>query len=508
MRVNLIAVLWLGATAASADVVFEPVDVVAHEYTGGWEHYVGGGAAVFDCNGDRLPDVFASGGASASMLLRNQGGMTFAADTPDSLAIDGVIGAYPLDINGDGHMDLAVLRVGENLLMQGDGTCGFTEMDMPGFDGRDRWTTAFSATWEAGNGLPTLAFGNYVNRDDPKGPFQACDENEIFRPDGDGYDMTRLQPGFCALSILFSDWGRQGRAALRVSNDRHYYVRGGQEQMWAMETMPRLYGAEEGWTAHRLWGMGIATRDLDHDGRSEVFLTSMGDQKLQRLTGEAGPAYENLPYKTGTTAHVPYLGGDGRPSTGWHVAFGDVQNDGLDDVFITKGNVEQMPGSAMDDPNNLLIQKPDGTFEEQGGAAGVASLVRGRGAGMVDLDLDGRLDLVVVNRRAPLEIYRNVSEGTGAWASVSLEWKSPNRNAVGAWIEVKTGARVMSREITVGGGHAGGTAGPEHFGLGSVEHAAMRVIWPDGVTSDWADLPLNAYSTLTRNGDVAVLVPH
>ncbi|PSL18184.1 CRTAC1 family protein [Shimia abyssi] len=490
-------------SVAAADPKFTLVDVPQHRYEGGWEHFVGGGVAVFDCDGDHLPDVFAAGGSNSAVLMRNRGNMVFEAETPDALMLSGVVGAYPLDVDSDGHLDLAVLRVGENLLLQGDGACGFQPFEMAGFDGRDRWTTAFSATWEADHELPTLAFGNYVDRDDPKGPFEACDTSEIFRPGADGYEMTVLEPGYCPLSMLFSDWGRLGRADLRVSNDRHYYVRGGQEQLWAMEAVPRLYGAKDGWRDHQLWGMGIAARDLDGDGMSEVYLTSMGDQRLQRLSG-TGPSFEDVPYEMGTTAHRPYQGGDGRPSTGWHVSFGDVQNDGLDDIFVTKGNVEQMPGSAMEDPNNLLIQGPDGRFEEFGGVAGLADMARSRGAAMSDLDLDGRLDLVVVNRRAPLRVYRNETEETGNWISVLIGQSGANRNAIGAWLEVDKGDRVLAREITVGGGHAGGVFGPEHFGLGAVEAVRVRVIWPDGLETDWMDVPVNTASSIWRNGDAII----
>ena len=107
-----------------------------------------------------------------------------------------------------------------------------------------------------------------------------------------------------------------------------------------------------------------------------------------------GPAFVDAPFSLGVTAHRPYAGGDGRPSTGWHIAFGDVQNDGRDDVFIAKGNVEMMPDSAMDDPNNLLIQNDDGTFSEFGDLAGIGSMARARGAALADLNGDGALDLV------------------------------------------------------------------------------------------------------------------
>ena len=525
------------ANAASADTIaprFEPVSIPEHVYDGGWEHFVGGGVAALDCDGDRLPELYAAGGASHAVLLRNRGGMRFEEGTPGALALTGVVGAYPLDLDGDGWTDLAVLRVGPNALLRGGPDCAFAPFEGgpfadPALAGGDRWTTAFSATWEggparerAGSGvgarsagagnakgraepggavLPTLAFGNYVDRSDPEGPFEACDDTLLFRPEGDRYGPPLALDGHCALSMLFTDWGRRGRGDLRVSNDRQYYVRDGQEQMWAMEDTPRLYGPQDGWRRHELWGMGIASRDLDGDGRPEVYLTSMGDQRLQSLEpGAAGPSYADAPFERGATAHRPHTGGDGRPSTGWHAVFGDVQNDGRDDLFVAKGNVEQMPGLAMDDPDTLLIGREDGTFAEAAAEAGVASMARGRGAALVDLDLDGRLDLVVANRRAPMLVYRNVTPGAGAWLGLALEQPGGNRNAVGAWIEVEAGGRGWSREVTVGGGHAGGVAGPEHFGLGEALDVRARVIWPDGLESDWVTLEPRQHATLRRGG--------
>ena len=237
--------------------------------------------------------------------------------------------------------------------------------------------------------------------------------------------------------------------------------------------------------------MGIAARDLDRDGTDEVFLSSMGDQRLMRRDGP-GAAFVDAPYSLGTSAHRPYTGGDGRPSTGWHISFGDIQNDGRDDVFISKGNVQQMPGSAMEDPNNLLIQQADGTFAEYGSQAGIEDLLsKGRGAALVDFDGDGRLDLAVLNRGAPLQVWHNQSACTGGWLSVDLRMQSPNTHAIGAWIEITAGSEVQSREVTIGGGHAGGASVAQHFGLGLAENARMRVKWPHGAWSDWTDIDRN-----------------
>jgi len=482
--------VWADSSPAFVDVA--PDLGIDHVYGGGWEHYVGGGVAAFDCNADGRPELYVAGGENQAALFLNRStpgqGISLQRATGSALARTGVTGAYPLDVDGDGRLDLAVLRVGENLLFRGRGDCRFEPANRRWrFDGGAAWTTAFSAAWLDGQDWPTLAVGNYVDRDDPDGPFGACEENRVYSPNGavDGFAApVPLSPGHCALSMLFSDWGRNGRQDLRISNDRHYYVRDGEEQLWRIDGAPRLYGPEDGWRRLSIWGMGIASRDIDGDGLPEVMLTSMGDQKLRRLeNGADRPAFHDGALAAGVTAHRPYTGGDGRPSTGWHAEFGDVDNDGHDDLFIAKGNVQSMGDAAVNDPNNLLMGRPGGRFVEAGESAGVASLARSRGGALVDLDQDGLLDIVAVNRRTPVEIYHNRTRPVGHWLALRIDREAPNRNGVGAWIEVTANGRTQSREITVGGGHAGGQIGWIHFGLGPATEAEVAVVPPDGTPS-------------------------
>jgi enediyne biosynthesis protein E4 len=529
----LVVLVGLGAilavvtgTGSSASAAPHYVDETAtagivHAFEG-VDDIVGGGVAVFDCDDDGRPDLFLAGGTAPAALYRNEstvgGPLRFAeAPTPDDDRT-AVTGAYPIDIDGDGRTDLAVLRRGENVLLRGLGDCHFERANEAwGFDGGQDWTTAFSATWEGEAALPTLAFGNYVDESSDQAPVR-CADDVLIRADaaGTGYAAPiPLTPSWCTLSMLFSDWDRSGRRDLRVSNDRHYYgeASDGQEQLWriAPGVSPRQYTAAAGWATVKVWGMGIATYDLTDDGYPEYFLTSQADNKLQTLAGDpARPAYRDIALERGVTATHPFVGDTSLPSTAWHAEFQDVDNDGRIDLYVAKGNVAAMPDFAAKDPSNLLLGQPDGTFREGAEGAGIVHFGLGRGAALADLNLDGMLDLVEVDRLENVRIWRNAGSGDaqtpramGGWLALRLEQPGANRDGIGSWIEVKVGDRIQRRELTIGGGHGGGQLGWTHIGLGDADAAQVRVQWPDGETGPWLPVAANGFAIIERGADEA-----
>jgi enediyne biosynthesis protein E4 len=481
-------------------------------YAGEWQYMVGGGVATFDCSGDGFPDMLLAGGEKPAHFYRNiskQGGALHFTQQKSGLEFDHVTGAYPIDIDSDGIMDVVLLRVGENIVMRGKGNCKFERANEAwNFVGGDAWSVGFAATFEHGAEWPTLAVGNYIDRKQEALPWGSCTDNWLHRPDGTAKKFgapIALKPSFCSLSMMFTDWNKSGAPSLRVSNDREYY-QGGQEQLWHVESgkEPSLYTDKDGWKFVRIWGMGIASYDLNFDGYPEYFLSSMADSRLQSLTKiEAGvppkPDFTEGAFLKGITAHRPYTGTDERPSTGWHTQFEDVNNDGMVDLFIAKGNVDRMPDFAQQDPNNLLLEGADGKFVEVGDKAGIASFATGRGAALVDFNLDGKLDLVVVNRRENAKIWRNASKDLGHWIEVKLEQPVPNVDAIGAWIEIKRGDKILRREMTIGGGHASGSIGWRHFGLGTSAEADLRVVWPDGKMGEWQKLKADQFYVLKKD---------
>ena len=188
---------------------------IEHRYDGEFTFFVGGGVAAFDCDDDARPDLYFAGGAEPAALYRNDspvgGALRFTPMADPITDLTDVTGAYPLDVDGDRHTDLVVLRVGENVILRGLGDCRFERANEElGFDGGDAWTAAFSATWEGNAALPTLAIGNYLVLDDDGQQTFECHDNELVRPDteGDGMRADRALAGWCSLRCV-RDWDRR-----------------------------------------------------------------------------------------------------------------------------------------------------------------------------------------------------------------------------------------------------------------------------------------------------------
>jgi len=511
------------ASTSAAGPVPRYVDETAssgliHTYDGDLGNAVGGGLAVFDCNGDGRPDLYLAGGSNPAELFRNDsptGGALRFTPIHDSVTdLVQVNGAYPIDIDGDGVVDLVVLGNGTgNHLLRGLGDCRFADATAAwGLAPGTRHTEAFSATWEPGAAWPTIAFGNYV---DPaiKDPAAWCEPDELIRPAATGRfgDVVALQPSYCTLSMLFSDWDGSGRMDLRVSNDRDYYPQSvGREQLWRIEpgVLPHEYTAADGFTTTQVQGMGIASYDLTGDGLPEIYLTSEDDSKLQTLAnGPATPTYRNVGLDYGVNVTQPFTGPDSHlGSTAWHPEFEDVNNDGLIDLFVSKGNVKGQLDHAMADPSNLLLGQPDGRFLEAADTAGILTFDKSRGAALADFNLDGRLDLVLAKYGAPVQLWRNAGSVCGAgcastpahWLAIRVTQPGPNVDAIGAVLEVQAGGRTSRRELTIGGGHGSGQLGWIHVGLGAATTAQVRAVWPGGDVGPWLTVPVDGFEVVDR----------
>ena len=475
---------------------------IDHAFKADADFVVGGGAAAFDCDADGDMDLAVAGGLEPAALFENRtagpGDVAFArvSGFGEKLGarVGRATGVYAIDIDGDGRDDLVVTRFKRNLVLKNDGECRFSDVTAAwGLEDTGTWTTAFAADWTGTDALPVLVFGNYVKRDQPLRKTGNCEPTRILypAPNATGRNPAylpaeELTPSHCALSLLFLDWRGDGRADLRVSNDRQYADPDGAEQLVTLSGGQRHYGEAEGWRTDRIWGMGLAAADIDGDGHPEIAATNMAENRLyvREDPKSDAPAYVNESWPRGAAAQRPYTGGDVRPSTSWHAAFADLNNDARDDLLIVKGNVDRMKQFAAFDPDSLLLGDGAGSFAEAGDRAGLALERTGRGGAVFDADGDGCLDILVVNRNQPVSLFHNTSCGALPPAvSADLQGAGGNRHAVGARVTLTAGDSRVERDVTIGGGHGGSGLTPFHAGLGGADTGTLQVRWPDGTLS-------------------------
>jgi len=145
--------------------------------------------------------------------------------------------------------------------------------------------------------------------------------------------------------------------------------------------------------------------DYDNDGREDLFLTNVGPQMLlhNRSQKDGAVKFEDVSVKAGV-AHE---------AVGFSAAVGDVNGDGLPDIYVTSYNYygKVVPNSWFQAtngrPNLLFLNQGDGTFREEARKWGVDDSRWSYAAEFADVNADGKLDLYVVNDFGEKALYIN-----------------------------------------------------------------------------------------------------
>ena len=181
--------------------------------------------------------------------------------------------------------------------------------------------------------------------------------------------------------------------------------------------------------------------------------------------------YEDIAFELGVTAHRPVIGDGALASTAWHPAFEDLNDDGFVDLYVSKGNVEAQEGYATRG-SERAVPRPAGRDVQQrdrgvrDGRHGTGPGGRGRRPGprwpaRPRVGRPPRAGPGVAQRGAR---GRRPGRGTGSASTSSSPARTATPSARGWPCGSTTGC--CERERTVGGGHASGTLGPIHVGLG------------------------------------------
>ena len=228
--------------------------------------------------------------------------------------------------------------------------------------------------------------------------------------------------------------------------------------------------------------MGADFRDLDEDGRPDVFLTALSGDKFPLFLNTAEGFFVPATHRAG-------LGFATVRMSGWGTGAYDFDNDGRKDLFSANShlnaNVEAYGHHRYRQPNAVFRGIGDGRFRDATAETG-AAMQRARahrGCAFGDLDNDGRVDVVVSVIGEPPEVLYNMTAGGGHWLGLRLGGTKSNRDGIGAAVKL-TGesGRVQYNHVTTAVGYASGSDKRVHFGLGADRTAReIEIRWPSGV---------------------------
>jgi hypothetical protein len=442
-----------------------------------------------DYNNDGFLDLFvcAYWGGQTNVLYRNNGNGTFTKVTGgDPVADDyGHIGSIWVDYDNDGKLDLFVSSATNgpssrpNVLFHNNGGGSFTPVNV---------------------GSPTNQFGLFgqcagadYDNDGFLDFFVANDgnwgltggKNLFMHNNGDG-TFTKITSGAVANDVgvawnaQFADYDNDGFVDLFVVNNNENGG-GGVNFLYHNNRDGSFSRVLTNTVAKDSFANGAlccAWGDYDNDGLQDLFVVA-----------NQGGGPNRLYHNDGNGAFTKILSGPMlTPSPGGFsvgCTWGDYDNDGYLDLFVT--NFEGRNQLFHNNQNGTFTQVLTGNPVKDGGSGLACAL-----CGWVDYDNDGFLDLLVAIRPDPpiqgIVQSRNLlyhNDGnTNAWLELKLIGTVSNRSAIGAKVRV---------QATIGGKLVA------HFGLGDATNAdTVRIEWPSGTVQEFQNVALRQIWTVTE----------
>ena len=492
---------------------------------------MGGGVALVDVDGDDDLDAYFVQSGTVAVLATSAAG-DGAAGPPNQLYLnrgDGYfdearasgagdagygMGVTTGDYDNDGDVDLYVTNVGANTLLQnkGDGTFeDVTSLAGVGDTGFSTAATFFDAdsdgdldlfvanyvAWSIGLERDCHDYGTGVRNYCDPGNYEASAQDRLFRNNGDATftDVTD-QAGITAafgngLGVVSADFNSDGRADVFVANDKTM------NQLWINEGDMKfvdealLWGCAVDNHGIAKAGMGVASADIDDDGDADLVVVN--------IEGETDSVYRNEGgYFVDATARTG-LGTTSRRYTRFGVALVDFNNDGWLDLYEANGRVtHQLEAEARDvfaEPN-VLYRGSNAGFTE----IAIGSLVHtSRGLAYGDVDNDGGVDMLVMNRDAGAYLLMNQAPNRGQWLRISVLDRN-GRHAHGAVVRGTVGTARKSRTVQTAGSYLAAHDPRVHFGLGTNRDLTnVSVQWPTGELESFGTLAASESHSLHQS---------
>jgi len=531
-----------GVTDPKAPIVFE--DVTEKTTMANFKHRSGspqknyifettsGGVAIFDYDGDGLPDVYLVNGSTVAALegkekppraalYRNLGNWKFE-DVTDKAGVGNDrwgCGVVVGDYDNDGHPDMYVTNFGVSRLYHNNGNGTFSDVAEKLGVARKGWSTGPSWGDYDGDGRLDLFVPGYADIDLnnlPPSPSEAgkpggvgqnfcqfrgvpvmCgprglsgEGDSLYHQKSDGsFEDASVKAGvndtqkYYGLTSAFVHADDDKLLDLVVVNDstpKQLYINKGDG---AFEEVGYPSGLALNENGREQAGMGLAIGDYDNDGRVDFHITNFSDDSNVLYHNDGEGNFTDVTFQAG-------LGEITIPFLGWGTSFIDYDNDAWLDLFVVNGHVypavdDNQWGTSFAEQALLFHNLKNGKFERVGAAPGsaLASAWPSRGLAIGDLDGDGRLDLVINNMDAKPSILRNVAPA-GHWLNLRLvgspEKKTP-RDAIGSIAYLTTGKMKQRLDLVSGGVYCSQNDPTLHFGLGAATKVdKLEIQWADG----------------------------
>ena len=456
-----------------------------------------GGLAVADFDGDGWLDLLVltqPGTDHALYLTGGRGPLAYEHRRIDNTADVYASGAYPVDLDEDGDLDVVLTGSLTFLINGGDGELTRTQQLFPAAAPNFNEGAAGWSDFDGDGHVDVLLAGGKSNT---FGVEEGSPER-LFR--GRGAMVFEAVP----LPVPPREGEAFIAAFVDVDNDAWpdaYVVND-----FGMSVLPNrlllndgqggfLEAADQANADVAVWGMGLAVGDVDNDGWLDLFTPTMTPLHDVLLHNLGDGTFEDV--TAGWAASSIAV----EPGVSWGAVFVDVDSDGDEDLYVAHG---YHPGLEPNPDGNAAVQH-DVLFINEGGhlrsgaaEAGIDAPGSSRSPVEADLDGDGFPDLAVGVHAGRPYLFRNHCADDRAWVGVRFGRSPAHRSGAGARIEVRAGGRLHVREVGVGndGLHGGG---PEEvaIGLGAADRIdSLRIVWPGGAERTVADAPLRRWLTV------------
>lgn len=486
---------------------------------------MGGGVALFDFDNDGDLDLYVTQGNNlgsainpelTNKLYENDGTGKFKDVTSFSGSGDPrySIGVATGDYNNDGYVDLYVTNYGRNTLLKNNQDGTFQDVTSFAGVGNESFSVCAAFVDIDNDQDLDLFVTNYLdwstekeiecyselNRRDYCNPasYDSPISDTLFVNNGDGtFTDISVKSGIASkkgtgLGIGIGDVNKDGLQDIFVAND------GMQDQLWINRggnvfiDEALLYGCSVDNTGKMKGSMGVELADIDNDQDLDLYVTTLFRETDSFFINREGTMLDS-------TARWG-LAADTRTFTGWAIIASDFNNDGEEDLYETTGRVRWQADQYdendwLAEPNLLFMQKNNRfTLVEPIGGTEQPLIYSAHGAAVGDLNLDGLIDIVVVNKDASLNVLQNVLEleDTGNWIKFDIrnQFGSP---ALGAKVEISlVDGRKIYKQVRSSSGYASSHDPVIHVGLGtSTQIRGVKVTWQNGISKSFGPLDAN-----------------